>query len=68
MKATAVSEAHQRGTLDLSPEGLLAYILHRHKKELTTQIRLKYKSKILLLQKQVTYSKRKLKECRRENG
>jgi len=68
MKATAVSEACQRGTLYLSPEGLLEYILHRHKKELTTQIRLKYKSKILLLQKQVTYSKRKLKECRRENG
>ena len=63
MKATAVSEACQRGTLDLSPEGLLEYILHRHKKELTTQIRLKYRSKILLLQKQVKYTKKKLKEC-----
>jgi len=67
MNATAVSEACQRGTLDLSPEGLHNYILHRREKELTTKIRLKYRAKILLLQKQVKYTQKQLQKCR-NNG
>jgi hypothetical protein len=59
IKGTAVSEAIQRGTLITTPEGLHDYILHRRERELITKIRAKYREKIRLLQKQVTYYKQK---------
>jgi excisionase family DNA binding protein len=59
MTGSAVSEAMFRGTLNPTPEGLHEYILHRSKKELTTEIRAKYRSKIYALHKKVHYYKHK---------
>ncbi|MCK5316572.1 MAG: helix-turn-helix domain-containing protein [Anaerolineales bacterium] len=59
MTGSAVSEAIYLKTLDPTPEGLHEYILHRSKKELTTQIRAKYRSKIYALHKKVHYYKHK---------
>ena len=62
----AVTQARAAGVLDLTPEELHRYILHRGERELRKKARLKYRDKIGRLGKQIRYLRKQLRQtlCR----